>query len=216
MLTTKVGAQRTLYICQGEHCDAFGANAYNRLKFLDGDNLQVGMRPAYAIADIDSMVFHTPQLDIRERGWWGNTADGLLCYKDSLKFLEAPFYFNVLFSISVENGMCTAATCELRFDEPWMVEMFIPLDPTIGSESNSDAYIYVKLTQTGPRKHDVWTMTNAWSVWPWGCDYTVEDTTIKADCSLLAGRPIDEVVEIVEAWIYLEGEKQEFNPFDDD
>lgn len=209
LLTTKASGQQKLYICQGAHCDAYETNVYNHLRFLDGDSLQVGMRPAYAIADIDSLAFRTPLLITRERGWREDADGGQLSYSDRLTFPKDLFSFDVLFSISVKDGICTAATCELHFDELWMLNSFV--DPNHnGGEASTDAYIYVKLTQTGPRKHEVWTMKEQWSVWPLSCQYEIDGTTVTADCSsLLAGCPIDDVVAIVEAWIYQQGVKQD-------
>ena len=211
LLTTKASGQQKLYICQGAHCDAIEANNYNRLRFIDGDSLRAGMRPAYAIADIDSMTFRAPLLITRERGWREDAAGGQLSYSDHLTFPKDLFSFDLLFSISVKDGVCTAATCEMVFDEPWMIEAFVDPDHN-GGEASTSGYIYVKLTQTGPRRYDVWTMKERWSIWPQDCPFDINDTTVTANCSShLAGRPVGEVVEIVEAWIYEEGVKQDYS-----
>ena len=71
-------------------------------------------------------------------------------------------------------------------------------------------YIYVKETATGPRRFETW-VTNG-PVLPDGSDLVLDGTMLWSDCSdLLAGRPIEDVQIIIEAWVHQQP-KRVINP----
>jgi len=107
----------------------------------------------------------------------------------------------VLFIIETQAAICHSVRCELHFSEEWMAEMFF-----YKSTGADNPYIYVKETATGPRRFETW-ITNG-SVLPNECHLALGDRMLRSDCSnLLAGRPIEEVQIIIEAWVHQKPKK---------
>ena len=162
------------------------------------DSFRIRQQPAYAIEDVDSIVFHRPLLPCRELGWWGDMTDGQSQYKARLRAEidgYEPFDYDVLFIIETQEGICQSVRCELYSSEEWMAEALFDK----GKLDNP--YIYVKETGTGPRRFETW-ITNG-PVLPDGSDWIQDGTMFWSDCSnLLAGRPIEDVQIIIEAWVH--------------
>lgn len=204
MLGLPAGAQRQLYLCHGDSCDAVEVNPLNTFSFLD-DSLRIGQQAPYPLSQLDSIVFKRPQKNICWRGWAGSLQEGLLTYDTRQQFTQAgnqsstvSFGYDVSFLITASQGVCQAAYCQLTFAELWMPDCFM------GDwlEITNSPYIYVKLTQTGPRKHEVWTMGHS-GIIPYGIGWTQSGCQLMANCSeVLAGRTMDEVVTLVEAWVH--------------
>ena len=206
MLIANVRAQQNYYICQGDSCDAFEANSLNPIVFTGEGYMQVGMHPAYPKVDVDSVVF----LQVSELGWQGDGENGQLCYKAHQTITEDSLDCEIQYVIDIANSICQSATCSIFFQEEWMAESVISIinnsdttdDPNIIDDPDPEGdYIYVKVTQTGPRKHEVWTMCN--DVMVQGAQWNREGNVVKGDCSQqLSQRHVAEVVQIVEAWVY--------------
>jgi hypothetical protein len=119
------------------------------------------------------------------------------------------------YRLTSEDSVCQSARCELWFPDEetahqfWFIVIQNPEDIYSG-----DPYIYVKNTQTGPRKFEVWEMGGG--VTPVGLTWEQSGCMLSADCTaLLAGRPMSEVMEIVEAWVQQPAEKM-LKPTDDE
>ena len=195
MLIANVRAQQNYYICQGDSCDAFEANSLNPIVFTGEGYMQVGMHPAYPKVDVDSVVF----LQVSELGWQGDGENGQLCYKAHQTITEDSLDCEIQYVIDIADSICQSANCSIFFQEEWMARKVIygyfEIVPP------GDEYIYVKVTQTGPRKHEIWDMFNY--VMAYGIPWKQEGNVIKGDCSqLLSQRPTTEVVQIVEAWVH--------------
>lgn len=200
MTLADASAQQTFYVCRGDSCDAFEANALNRITFTSDNCLHVGAHPAYPVDGIDSIVFLSPMLQVCQLGWRGDTVDGTLSYEARQTFTEVAVDCEVHYVIGLTDGVCQSAYCILTFPDEWTAKEVY--DECITEDAASDGdYVYVKLTQTGPRKHEVWIMYN--EVMVDGVVWQLEGNMVKGDCSqLLMGKPADEVVEIVEAWVH--------------
>ena len=211
-----VMAQQQLYICRAGQADAYEMNCMTQLE-LEGNSFRIRQQPAYAMQEVDSIVFHRPALPCRELGWWGDMTNGQSLYKAQLKLVDIYpiFYefeyegnvplFDVLFIIEAQAGICQTVRCELRFCEEWMSVAF-PVTPEMDvwcliDGPGGDPYIYVKETATGPRRFETW-VTNG-PVLPDGCIWVQDGTMYWSDCSeLLSGRPMEDVQVIVEAWVH--------------
>lgn len=203
-------AQRQMYICRGGQADAYEVNGMTKLEMMP-DSFRIRQQPAYAIEEVDSIVFHHPLLPCRELGWWGDVTDGQSLYKAQLR-MDAeeinrygldiePFDYDVLFIIESENGICQTVRCELHFSEEWMCQTFHELGVEKITDSLGDPYIYVKETGTGPRRFETW-ITNS-PVLPVENTWEQEGTMLWSDCTeLLSGRPMEDVQVIVEAWVH--------------
>ena len=108
------------------------------------------------------------------------------------------------FTITVRDSICQTAVCELLFDEEWQRLFFYGMEPEESTvDSAGDPYIYVKETLTGPRRFEVWVMGDP--VLPEDCIWEIvsDSLALRSDCSVfLAGRPMSEVKQIVEAWLF--------------
>ena len=212
-LSTKgnIMAQQQMYICRAGQADAYEVNRTTQLDIAT-DSFRIRQQPAYAIEEIDSIVFRRPALPVRELGWWGNLTDGQSLYKAQLReeiIGIDPFDYDVLFIITAQAGICQSVRCELHFSEQWMCYMFWKFEAE-GFDSTGDPYIYVKETATGPRRFEVWVTNHP--VLPDGSIWSQDSTMLWSDCSkLLAGRPMEDVQVIVEAWVH-QPPKQEENP----
>lgn len=200
-------AQQQMYICRAGQANAYEVNYMMQLEMMP-DSFHIRQQPAYAIEEVDSIVFHRPDLPCKELGWWGNMTDGQSQYKARLRAeIEGhePFDYDVSFIIETQAGICQSVRCELHFSEEWMAEELF--DKGTGSDN---PYIYVKETATGPRRFETW-VTNG-VVLPDGCNLVLDGQMLWSDCSnLLAGRPIEDVQIIIEAWVHQQPKKI-FNP----
>lgn len=210
MFSIQVKAQQQMYICQGDTCDAFEVNGMNQMAFIP-DSLQMGQQPPYVLVGIDSIIFHQPTLTIRELGWRGDGQNGQSSFKAQVtaqSSVSNTWVYDATFTIDAAADSCTSARCTLDFAAEWMLTHVlgkneeepqhggVEIDPPY-----TDEYVYVKLTQTGPRKYEVWTMGP--SVLPESCTWTLNGTQAWSDCTnILKGRPMDEVRLIVETWVY--------------
>ena len=195
-------AQQQMYICRAGQADAYEVNHMTQLEMMP-DSFRIRQQPAYAIEEVDSIVFHRPDLPCRELGWWGSMTDGQSQYKARLRAEidgYEPFDYDVLFIIEAQAGICQSVRCELHSSEEWMAEALFDK----GKLDNP--YIYVKETATGPRRFETW-ITNG-SVLPNECHLVLGDRMLSSDCSnLLVGRPIEDVQIIIEAWVHQQPKK---------
>jgi hypothetical protein len=217
-------AQHRMYICRLGLADAYEVNCMAQLE-METDSFRIRQQPAYDIEEVDSIVFRSPDLPVRELGWWGDLTDGQSLYKAQLR-MDAdvldlygyphhefePFDYDVLFIIEAEGGICQTVRCELHFSEEWMCQSFLEwgLEKLTGSDSggssDSNPYIYVKETGTGPRRFETWISNDP--VLPGGSEWNQEGTMLWSDCTeLLSGRPILDVQEIIEAWVHQKPKK---------
>ena len=209
-------AQQQMYICCGGKADAYEMNCMSQLE-MEADSFHIRQQPAYAMQEVDSIVFRRPTLPCRELGWWGDMTNGQSKYKAHLNLVDIYpqlngqdigmyeiFEFNVLFIIEAQTGICQTVRCELRFSEEWMFEAFQNIEVrsiTCVDGTGEDPYIYVKETATGPRRFETWVIYGP--VVPYGCTWVLDGTMFWADCSaLLSGRPMEDVQVIVEAWVH--------------
>ena len=208
-------AQQQMYICRAGEADAYEINCMTQLKMMP-DSFRIRQQPPYAIEDVDSIVFHRPALPYRELGWWGDMTDGQSFYKARLiaeteeyePFYE-PFDYDVLFIIEAQDYICQSVRCELHFSEELMKDMFLDIFFDKISDTASP-YIYVKETATGPRRFETWVTNNP--VLPDGSEWVQEGTMLWSNCSSrLAGRPIEDVQIIIEAWVHQQP-KRVINP----
>ena len=207
-------AQHRMYICRFGLADAYEVSCMAQLE-MKTDSFRIRQQPAYDIEEVDSIVFHSPELPVRELGWWGNMTDGQSLYKAHLKLVD--IYpeingqdlgmfelseFDVLFIIEAQDGICQTVRCELCFIEEWMSEALQDMGVwSLIDGPDGDPYIYVKETATGPRRFETW-VTNS-PVLPDGCIWEEDGTLLWSDCSeLLSGRPMEDVQVIVEAWVH--------------
>ena len=206
-------AQQQMYICRGGQADAYEVNGMMQLEMMP-DSFRIRQQPAYAIEEVDSIVFHHPLLPCRELGWWGDVTDGQSLYKARLR-LDAnvfelygtepeefePFDYDVLFIIEAQGGICQTVRCELHFSEEWMCDVILNLKEEKMTCTDSDPYIYVKETGTGPRRFETWVSNNP--VLPVENTLEQEGTMLWSDYTeLLSGRPMEDVQVIVEAWVH--------------
>lgn len=216
-------AQRQIYICRGGQADAYEVSGMTQLEMMP-DSFRIRQQPAYAIEEVDSIVFRHPLLPCRELGWWGDVTDGQSFYKARLRaeidddpeayeldFDEfEPFDYDVLFIIEAQDGICQTVRCELHFSEEWMSMVFYYAKLFILKSGREDPYIYVKETETGPRRFETW-RTNTAGL-PYGYWWEEGSTMLQSDFSdLLTGRPMEDVQVIVEAWVH-QTPRQEVNP----
>ena len=214
LVAGNIMAQQQLYICRAGQADAYEVNGMAQLE-LKADSFRIRQQPAYAIEEVDSIVFHSPLLPVRELGWWGNMTNGQSLYKAQLKLVDIYpeldghdlgilelFEFDVLFIIEAQAGICQTARCEIRFIEEWMIEKLRDIEEwSIANGPDGGPYIYVKETATGPRRFETW-VTNS-PVLPDGCIWEEDGTLLWSDCSeLLSGRPMEDVQVIIEAWVH--------------
>jgi len=207
-------AQHRMYICRLGLADAYEVNCMAQLE-METDSFRIRQQPAYDIEEVDSIVFRSPDLPVRELGWWGDLTDGQSLYKAQLRmdanvfeFYGAdhdgfePFDYDVLFIIEAEGGICQTVRCELYFGEEWMSQTFLDLELNKSCDSTpNDPYIYVKETGTGPRRFETWITNNP--VLPDESTWKEEGTMLWSDCTeLLSDRPMEDVQVIVEAWVH--------------
>ena len=214
LLGLPVNAQLFSLCCE-DRCDAFEVNPMNQLELYNGRGLVGGL--SYPLASIDSIVFCQPDLPIRELGWQRGENEGTYYYNTPLSLKDSvmgELRCDVQFTIQFANGICTAACCEVTLEDDSMSSFFLE-EATIGgnTDANSDEYIYVKLTQTGPRKREIWMMQDP--VLPAGIQWYYDgNLVLQADCSeLLAGRSMGDIRKIVEAWVHQKPEKMAFHDF---
>ena len=206
-------AQQQLYICRAGQADAYEVNGMAQLE-LKADSFRIRQQPAYAIEEVDSIVFHSPLLPVRELGWWGDMTNGQSFYKARLNLIDIypelnefeyegslPI-FDVLFIIEAQAGICQTVRCELLFSEEWTPKAIMGEWNLVNWDGpGGDSYIYVKETATGPRRFETW-VTNG-PVLPDECIWTQDGTMLWSDCTeLLSGRPMEDVQVIVEAWVH--------------
>lgn len=209
-----VHAQQPMYVCTTSGCDAFDMALMPSAVFA-GDSIRIGHQPAYHVQQIDSIVFRRPQGEVHELGWWGSMTDGTACYRARLE--QPDYQYDACYTFHVEAGICTSAECELCFAEQWMLTKFLQFGEMPTDTDTNDAYIYVKATQTGPRRFEVWVMGNP--VLPFGGEWLIEGNTLTVNCNeWLAGRTMSEVRQIVEAWVHQQATVIELpkDPYDDE
>ena len=209
-----VMAQQQMYICRAGQADAYEINCMTLLQ-METDTFRIRQQPPYAIEDVDSIVFQRPALTCWELGWWGDMTNGQSKYKARLKeetnvimqYVYESFDYDVLFIVETQDSICQSVRCELHFSEEWMSELFLlwvigmGRDGTTGGGPGDDPYIYVKETGTGPRRFETWLF--GFDVLPYESDWMRDGTMLWSDCSnLLAGRPIEDVQIIIEAWVH--------------
>ncbi len=202
-----------MYVCRGDSCYAFEVSHIGEVIFCP-DSFRVERYWQYAYEQMDSVVFRQPDLTMAEMGWWGDTQNGS-CRYQNLTFWEVGVTFQVSYQLTSVAGICQSALCELRFpDEETARKFWSTVILNQEATTSEDPYIYVKNTQTGPRKFEVWEMGG--SVTPAGLTWEQTGCMLYADCTaLLTGRPMSEVMEIVEAWVQQPVEKQ-LKPTDDE
>ena len=212
-------AQHRMYICRFGQADAYEVSCMAQLE-MKTDSFRIRQQPAYDIEEVDSIVFHSPELPVRELGWWGDMTDGQSLYKAQLR-MDAdvldlygyphhefePFDYDVLFIIEAEGGICQTVRCELHFSEEWMSQIYLYLiEEKCDSSSGQDPYIYVKETGTGPRRFETWVSSDP--VLPDESIWNKDGTMLWSDCTdLLGNRPIEDVQEIIEAWVHQQPKK---------
>ena len=214
-------AQHRMYICRFGLADAYEVSCMAQLE-MKTDSFRIRQQPAYDIEEVDSIVFHSPELPVRELGWWGDLTEGQSLYKAQLR-MDAdvldlygyphhefePFDYDVLFIIEAEGGICQTVRCELHFSEEWMSRTFLEwlaekLNDT--GDGGTNPYIYVRETGTGPRRFETWVSNDP--VLPSGSTWTIEGTMLWSDCTeLLSGRPMEDVQVIIEAWVHQQPKK---------
>lgn len=212
-------AQHRMYICRFGLADAYEVSCMAQLE-MKTDSFRIRQQPAYDIEEVDSIVFHSPELPVRELGWWGDLSEGQSLYKAQLRMAAdvldlygyphhefEPFDYDVLFIIEAESGICQTVRCELHFSEEWMSQIYLYLiEEQCDSSSGQDPYIYVKETGTGPRRFETWVSNDP--VLPIESTWHREGTMLWSDCTeLLSGRPIEDVQEIIEAWVHQQPKK---------
>ena len=206
-------AQQRIYVCQGTRCEAFETRNIIQITFA-ADSFRVDGRLPYAKERVDSIVFCQPQLATELMGWEGDLAGGEAHYRDVLTDTTHHFNYHVEFIVSVSDSICQSAQCRLTFDEQWQMEAFTGEKPTDASNTDNNPYIYVKGSQTGPRKFELWVMGDP--VLPADCTWqttVMQPCVLTADCSSqLGGCTMNEVRLIIEAWLYQPAQVIE-NPF---
>ena len=191
-------AQPAMYICAGQRADAFSLSYIDKVS-LAPDSFVVERWFKYVPQEIDSIVFKAPAMPVEEMGWWGNMANGNSVYHVEWKAHNGQPHHHIRFYVETQDGICQTVSCELTFDSEEDAETY-----GIGDETEvptDDPYIYVKETQTGPRRYEVWIMDGP--LLPEDHWWQREGCNLWSDVSdVLSGRPIDEVVTIVETWIW--------------
>lgn len=196
-------AQQHVYVCHGTSCEAYEMRNILQITFA-ADSFRVDGRMPYATEQVDSIVFCQPQLATESMGWEGDLADGEAHYREVLTDTVCHFNYHVEFIVSVSDSICQSAQCRLTFDEQWQLDAFMLERHTDATNTEDSPYIYVKGSQTGPRKFDLWVMGDP--VLPADCKWqttVAQPCVLAADCSSqLVGRPMSEVRLIIEAWLY--------------
>ena len=193
--------QPELCICQGDSCDVFEARHVGRVNFADGYVLVDHW--LYDVQRVDSIVFARPGLSATELGWWGDLDEGASRYEVRFYDTKLQFAYHLTYRITAHEGLCQSASCTVTFSSDEQKERFESYFTDITSGSgNSDPYIYVKETLTGPRKFELWTMSGP--CLPSNVTGIEEhDKQLGVDLTyLLAGRPMTDVLLIIEGWIY--------------
>ena len=133
---------------------------------------------------------------------------------DSLYQSAQYFSYHVEFTYTATDSLCQSAQCTLTFDEEWQKYLFFTKSKS-AYDGSDNPYIYVKGSQTGPRHFETWVMGNA--LLPEAClwsEQPAEDRALQlsSDCSLLLqGRPMSEVKQIVETWLFQPAQRKD-NP----
>lgn len=202
-----------MYVCMGNNWHAFDVSHIGEVAFR-ADSFLVERYWLYAYEQMDSVVFRQPDFPAIELGWWGKMENDSCHYQNMFKWEEVADGM-VDYRLTCVDSVCQSALCELRFPDEETARKFwstVILDQE--ATTSEDPYIYVKNTQTGPRKFEVWEMGG--SVTPAGLTWEQTGCMLYADCTaLLTGRPMSEVMEIVEAWVQQPLEKQ-LKPTDDE
>ena len=217
-LCLTVRAQERLFVCHHDSCEVYEMVHINSINFM-GDSLRVDGQSPYSTAQVDSIVFkHPVTLIIEKRGWWDDMCDGESRFLTVLTVNNNNYSFDyhVRFTFTANDSICQTAVCKVMFDEKWHILAFfdsmgIP-DPSSPGDGGGDPYIYVKETLTGPRRFETWEMDNP--VLPKDCMWEVvsDSLLLRSDCSaFLTGRPMSEVKQIVETWLFKPAVKKE-NP----
>ena len=217
--------QRKMYICHSLEADTYQVSDDVEVNFIN-DSIWIRQQ-SFLKADVDSIVFREPFLDIRKSGWWGELEQGSSYYvfhkrNQSDGNVYKPYIYDILFSFEAADNICLSAACELRFPEKSMMQNFLhdydPSNPAInpvdpgeddnpggddgpGQPGGSGSYVNVKQTETGTRRFEVWQMGDP--ILPVGRVWIADGNTLKADCTIwLKDRQMNEVQIIVEAWIH--------------
>ena len=205
MLCLTAGAQVQLYVCHDDRCEVYDTEHIDSIIF-HFDSFRIdGQQPYYA-AQVDSIVLKHPSgLTMEERGWWGDMSDAESRFLTVLTIENGGFHFDyhVRFTFTANGNTCQTAVCELTFYERWQVEKFLYNEENEECSSGDNPYIYVKESLTGPRRFETWKMGDP--VLPEGCSWEVsaDSLALYSDCSpVLVGRPMNEVKQIVEAWLF--------------
>jgi hypothetical protein len=211
MLYVSTSTQAQMFVCSNDSCESFDHTQDVTATFAD-DSLWVG-RLGYRIAAIDSIVFCQPSLQvIQPLGCWGNISNGSSQYiarsKDVDRIKDNP-HIIVTFRFQAKEGICLSAHCFVSTtdDSALIVEDDGNEEetPEMDTSTNNDPYIYVKETQTGVRKLEVWIMYGP--VLPNPELWEKSNQEWRANCSsLLVGRTMSEVKAIVETWLHQKGE----------
>ena len=180
-----------------------------------GDSLRVDGQSPYSTAQVDSIVFkHPVTLIIEKRGWCDDMCDGESRFLTVLTVNNNNYSFDyhVRFTFTANDSICQTAKCELLFNEVWQKDLFLFPEILDTEDGGDDPYIYVKETLTGPRRFETWEMDNP--VLPKDCMWEVvsDSLLLRSDCSaFLTGRPMSEVKQIVETWLFKPAVKKD-NP----
>lgn len=208
MTCASISAHAQMYVCTKDSFDAFDHTKGTVTTFRE-DSLWVG-RLGYRIARIDSITFCTPAHPVQALGWWGNVNNGSSQYITLSKDVDGIRQCSLIVTLSFQakNGICLAAHCEIKAPDDSSIISIFPDENT----AEGDSYIYVKETQTGVRKLEVWVMNGP--VLPNPDLWVKSEREWWADCgSLLAGRTMSEVQTIVETWLHEKGKLTEKSLF---
>ena len=200
-------------VCIGNSWHAFDVSHIGEVTFRP-DSFLVERYWRYAYEQMDSLVFRQSDFPAVELGWWGKMENDSCHYQDMFTWEEVADGL-VDYRLTSVDSVCQSARCELWFpDEETAHQFWFTVIQNPEDIYSGDPYIYVKNTQTGPRKFEIWEMGGG--VTPVGLTWEQSGCMLSADCTaLLAGRPMSEVMEIVEAWVQQPAEKM-LKPTDDE
>ena len=200
--------QQELCICYADSCDVFEMRHLGDINLTNGF-ISVDSLHNYSMQRVDSIVFVRPRLAATELGWWGDLDGGASRYEARFYDVQLHFTYHVTYRLTALDGLCREAACTITFCSKEQRDEYAQSYLTnVSSDVNGDPYIYVKETLTGPRKFEQWVMsgpqlpTDALLA-SGGFEQTPDSSAIVVQLtSLLAGRPMSDVRQIIEGWIY--------------
>lgn len=196
----RASAQTAMYVCLPDVCEAYDIHNTQSVDFVPGGFI-IGAFPPYDVQTVDSIVFVRPSIsNLRNRGWWGNVADGELRYFFRFVDPKERFDYEACFYIEVEGERCTSASCMIVTNND--IEAKELSDFLLLEGDSNDSYIYIKQTQTGPRMCEEWGLGYS-GILPAVCRPVIQGCQVEVSLTnFLNNRPIEEVKTIVEAWVH--------------